>query len=259
MPASKIKPEDTFAMFHSNETFTSVARKLGVVRLTLQRWWIAEFGEEAFAKRLRTALTPEQRLEKRHVRQKVYREVHAGRIKEVKQTWAQTNADRINAARKAYRETHREECSLYNQTYYAAHAEEMRERSRKYGATHRETLRVREKTYYTQHPATLMLKNARKRAKERDLPFDITAEDIRALFPADNLCPITRQPLERGEGKVGPRSMSLDRIVPDLGYVRGNVAVISHLANTIKQNCNDPEVFRRLANYVDRTRMKECA
>jgi hypothetical protein len=45
--------------------------------------------------------------------------------------------------------------------------------------------------------------------------------------------------------------MSLDRIKPELGYVLGNIAIISHLANTIKQNCTDPEVFRRLADYVE--------
>jgi hypothetical protein len=35
-------------------------------------------------------------------------------------------------------------------------------------------------------------------------------------------------------------------------YVPGNIAVISHLANTIKQNCTNPEVFSRLADYVEK-------
>lgn len=38
---------------------------------------------------------------------------------------------------------------------------------------------------------------------------------------------------------------------PALGYVPGNIAVISHLANTIKSNCTDPEVFRRVARYLE--------
>jgi hypothetical protein len=51
---------------------------------------------------------------------------------------------------------------------------------------------------------------------------------------ADNICPITNVPFKPGVGKVGPTSMTLDRIDPTGGYVRGNVAVISHLANTMK-------------------------
>jgi hypothetical protein len=78
-------------------------------------------------------------------------------------------------------------------------------------------------------------------------------------MPTDGRCPITREPFIRGEGKVGPRSMTLDRIKPGLGYVCGNIAVISHLANTIKQNCMDPEVFRRLALYLERAALRECA
>jgi hypothetical protein len=104
---------------------------------------------------------------------------------------------------------------------------------------------------YTEHPERVMVKSARGRAKEHGVPFDIKAKDIRACFPKDGCCPITRQPFERGEGKCGPQSMSLDRIIPELGYVPGNIAVISHLANTIKQNCTDPEVFRRIASYLE--------
>ena len=75
---------------------------------------------------------------------------------------------------------------------------------------------------------------------------------MKSVVPTDGRCPITREPFVRGEGKVGPRSMTLDRIIPELGYVAGNIAVISHLANTIKQNCTDPSIFRRLADYMER-------
>ena len=96
-----------------------------------------------------------------------------------------------------------------------------------------------------------MLKTASKRARERGLPFSITAADIKAAIPRDGRCPITRELFVRGEGKVCQTSMTLDRIKPELGYVPGNIAVVSHLANTIKQNCTDPEVFRRLALYLE--------
>jgi hypothetical protein len=100
-------------------------------------------------------------------------------------------------------------------------------------------------------PPEWMLVSARGRAKERGQDFRIVRGDILACVPSDGCCPITRRPLQIGKGKVGPDSMSLDRVDPMLGYTPGNIAVISHLANTIKQNCTDPEVFRRLAGYVE--------
>lgn len=105
--------------------------------------------------------------------------------------------------------------------------------------------------YYAKRPEKRMVKGARDRAKKCSIPFAIKAKDIRACFPEDGCCPITRLPFERGEGKCGPQSMTLDRIIPELGYVPGNIAVISLLANAIKQNCTDPEVFRRIADYLE--------
>ena len=59
--------------------------------------------------------------------------------------------------------------------------------------------------------------------------------------------------LRRGEAHKGniPMSPSLDRQIPKLGYVQGNVAVISHKANSLKNDCTDPSVFRRLADWME--------
>jgi len=49
--------------------------------------------------------------------------------------------------------------------------------------------------------------------------------------------------------RIANRSMVVTQ--SSLGYVPGNIAVISHFANTMKQNCTDSEVFRRLADYLN--------
>jgi hypothetical protein len=83
------------------------------------------------------------------------------------------------------------------------------------------------------------------RAKTRGIPFNITAEDI----PLPAVCPFTLLPFDMSADKMGvPRaqSPSVDRIKPELGYVRGNVRVISLQANVARSNITDPEIFRRL-------------
>ena len=48
--------------------------------------------------------------------------------------------------------------------------------------------------------------------------------------------------------KIHAQSPSLDRIKPHIGYIRGNVRVISYQANRIKCDCTDPDIFQRLAD-----------
>lgn len=79
-----------------------------------------------------------------------------------------------------------------------------------------------------------MLAQAKYRAKKLGLPFNITAEDL--VVP--RLCPALGIPLRRNVGSTGyhPNSPSVDRIVPELGYTKGNIVVISNRANTLKRD-----------------------
>ena len=73
----------------------------------------------------------------------------------------------------------------------------------------------------------------------KGLEFDLTYEYLESI--ATTHCPIFGIEFEwgtsnMGKGKTKPNCPSLDRIVPELGYVQGNVAFISHKANRIKDN-----------------------
>ena len=49
-----------------------------------------------------------------------------------------------------------------------------------------------------------------------------------------------------------PQNASVDRLLPDGGYTRANVRVISQEANLIKRRCTDPVVFQRMAIWLER-------
>jgi hypothetical protein len=249
MPPSSVTPEMTYDAFHTREKFTLVARRLGVTRLTLRRWWVAKFGAAAVEAR---SLGTKQTLEEKKQRQKAHREVNKDSIRAKKRAWVEANSEKVRLSKQAHRQTHAEEYREYCRNYYATNAEKMREASRAYRRANPTLVREKERNYYIENPEILLLKCAKQRARKDGLPFTITAEDIRQLMPVDGCCPITRVPFKRGIGKVGPQSMTLDKIEPAKGYVPGNIAVISHLANTIKQNCTDPQIFLRLAAYLER-------
>lgn len=90
---------------------------------------------------------------------------------------------------------------------------------------------------------SVLLHAARKRSKAAGLPCNLTVEDI--IIP--DVCPVLGIPIERGVGKMGENSPSLDRIVPELGYVKGNVYVISMRANRLKSDASLGELEAILA------------
>lgn len=96
------------------------------------------------------------------------------------------------------------------------------------------------------NPMNLTLNNARARARNKGLPFELTLEDL-GEYP--KTCPLLgipmyREPAVANQGCRGstPHAPSLDRIIPELGYVKGNVWFISQKANTIKQDATLAEL-----------------
>jgi hypothetical protein len=91
---------------------------------------------------------------------------------------------------------------------------------------------------------------ARHRALKQDIPFSITPDDI--IIPS--MCPVLGVPLLKHEGKGGgDYSPSVDRFQPSLGYVRGNINVISKKANRIKNDGSVEEikaVVRWMENHI---------
>ena len=100
----------------------------------------------------------------------------------------------------------------------------------------------------TDWPVNKLYQAAKTRAKRDGLPFDITYQDV--IIPTH--CPVLGIELEPCVGTHGPsdNSPSVDKIIPDLGYVKGNIKVISFRANTIKRDATAEEL-RKVLQYVE--------
>jgi hypothetical protein len=94
------------------------------------------------------------------------------------------------------------------------------------------------KRYHAANPDYVLWVGAKGRARKDGRPFSIVRTDV--TIP--EFCPALGIRLEKGKGKVCDTSPSLDCIVPELGYVPGNIAVMSFRANTIKQNATADEL-----------------
>lgn len=102
-------------------------------------------------------------------------------------------------------------------------------------------------TQYT--PEQKMLKRSKSRALQKGYEHTIDLTDI--TIPTH--CPLLGIELEIGVGGCKFNSPSLDRIDPNLGYIKGNVWVISNKANSIKNNATPEELLTiatRLSDFV---------
>lgn len=94
----------------------------------------------------------------------------------------------------------------------------------------RERLKAHSKKQRLNFKERIMLGQARIRARKKDMGFNITVEDI--VIP--KICPILEIPIITTNTKRLWNSASLDRVDNSKGYIKGNVRVISYLANHLK-------------------------
>jgi hypothetical protein len=96
----------------------------------------------------------------------------------------------------------------------------------------------------------VQLVNIKCRSKKLGIPFNVTVEDF-APFP--EVCPVFGTPFTLEiKSPIPPDGPSVDRIIPERGYVPGNVKIISRRANLMKSDCADPQRFILLAEYMSR-------
>lgn len=93
----------------------------------------------------------------------------------------------------------------------------------------------------------LMFIGAKARAKKKGIPFDIELSDI--VIPKK--CPVLGIKLCAGNGRMHGHSPSLDRIDNTMGYIKGNILVVSQLANVVKSDMT----LTRLREHAEELKM----
>lgn len=79
-------------------------------------------------------------------------------------------------------------------------------------------------------------------AVKKNLPFDLDIDFLLMIFPINKCCPALSVEMEWSTKCSSSTSPSLDRIIPEHGYVKGNVAWISLKANIIKNDASFKEI-----------------
>ena len=94
-------------------------------------------------------------------------------------------------------------------------------------------------------PFEASVNNARRRSVKTGVPFDLTEQYLESIWTG--ACPVfgTRMSLPNREkgNKLTPTRPSLDRLIPNKGYIPGNVIWVSFKANAIKSTATSADIL----------------
>jgi hypothetical protein len=103
-----------------------------------------------------------------------------------------------------------------------------------YGAT---TVKVYQKLWLKHHPERRILHQIRSKARKTGVKFNLTVEDI--VIPA--VCPVFGFRFNKHNKLL---TTSVDRKNNRRGYVKGNIHIISGLANVMKNKATPAQLLR---------------
>jgi hypothetical protein len=186
-----------------------------------------------------TALTEAQKIKQRAANKRFYAK----------------NKERLRAEARAKRLKNLEAERERARAYCAVSPEKAAERRKRYEEKYPERVRASKKRWLGDNPEYMrayylrtriyqMVAGCKRRADLEKVPFSITPQDV--VVPA--VCPVLGIALNHGGGVKSKgfkdSSPSLDRVVPSLGYVLGNVRVISWRANRLKADATAAELMK---------------
>lgn len=135
------------------------------------------------------------------------------------------------------------------------------ERRAAYAADNGAAVKAREKRRYEREPFRVRAQKTRKsideRARQSGIPFDrkaITAEYLLQWFMTTPSCECCGKSLDYQLTDVkytGPKhnTPSIDRIIPALGYVIGNIALLCWRCNNLKRDATADEL-QQIADWM---------
>lgn len=116
-----------------------------------------------------------------------------------------------------------------------------------YHKQHKQYKEKRQKQLYTDVGLRMkkLIRDARERAKERNIPFSLTLDHVMKHIEYGK-CSITGLPFQinKREGmRTNPYAPSLDQIEPNKGYTNENIRVVIWAYNAMKNEMSDFEVW----------------
>jgi len=152
----------------------------------------------------------------------------------------------------------------YQRSYSAANREQINAKQREYRGRNKEKhlqwvkeynkkpeniakTKERSKRYWRNNWSVYKCMALKSKARRSNLDFNLEPSDL--ILPTH--CPVFGIPLVISDSILSGNSPSVDRIDNSKGYVKGNVVIVSHKANSMKRAATVVEM-RQLADFYEK-------
>lgn len=139
------------------------------------------------------------------------------------------------------------DCAEYCLSYYRKNRKASIERAKKSQNKDRQRTNAYKRDLMRRNPVNYMYGAIKSKCKKYDIPFDLEKSDI--VIP--KFCPVLGIEMHISDENASGSSPSVDRIDPCKGYVKNNIHIISHKANTIKSNASLEEL-QKVVDFLKR-------
>ena len=111
----------------------------------------------------------------------------------------------------------------------------------------REEIAKRQREWSKRTIHSRLLSRAKDRSKRLGLDCDLELSDI--IIP--EICPLLEIPFKYGSQKDKWHTYSIDRIDNTKGYIKGNIQIITYLANTMKSSASKKQLITFAKNILN--------
>lgn len=135
----------------------------------------------------------------------------------------------------------------YNKERYAKNKDNIKKKSKEHYRNNKERILQENKDYRRTKEGSInyLYKSAKSRSKKYNIIFNLELNDI--VIP--DMCPVLGIQLVQGDKVSFDGSPTVDRIIPELGYTKGNIIIVSMKANRIKNNSTLDELKKVYEYY----------
>lgn len=100
------------------------------------------------------------------------------------------------------------------------------------------------------NPAKMLAYDAKRRARMKGITYAITAADVDALLTHGWECIYCLSPVGSFTGGQRAQSVTVDRLIPELGYTPDNIVIACHQCNCSKAE-HTPASLRAWADRIE--------
>tara|TARA_R110000744_G_scaffold349817_1_gene455462 strand:+ start:867 stop:1244 length:378 start_codon:yes stop_codon:yes gene_type:complete len=104
--------------------------------------------------------------------------------------------------------------------------------------------------------AVTACKASKRRARFKNLAFNLSSDYLEKIFPKSCICPILGYKMKVANINLGKLSPTLDRINPRLGYVKGNVEFVTNIANLMMTSATGRDIKKFVKWATKRYKIK---